>query len=116
VTAAGPVAGGNVGMGPDEEELAGTGSRKRNKTAKEKAPKAPKEYIPGIGTANYAFLIVLLEVRLLDCGAQSLGCNSDNVLGLLLLCCAVYACSHSSAHPSRIPSGPCLLHHEAQLS
>ena len=42
--------------GPQE---AGSG-QKRRKTAK---AKAPKEYIPKIGSANYAFLIVLLEVR-----------------------------------------------------
>lgn len=36
--------------------------KKRKKDPKPKAPKAKKQYCPGLGTANYAFLIVLFKV------------------------------------------------------
>ncbi|GAB4817237.1 hypothetical protein N2152v2_004283 [Parachlorella kessleri] len=56
----GPSAGA-AAVGEDEGALqAGGGGRKRAKAAKEKVS---REYIPKIGTANYAFLIVLLEAQ-----------------------------------------------------
>ena len=54
-----PTVGAAAGLEDEGAQQAGSG-RKRRKTAK---AKAPKEYIPKIGSANYAFLIVLLEVR-----------------------------------------------------
>ena len=38
------------------------GAKKRKKTAAPKEPAAKKAYVPKIGSANYAFLIVLYKV------------------------------------------------------
>lgn len=77
---------------PDEAELAGgAGPRKRSRKAAGE-PKAPKEYIPRIGTANYAFLIVLLEVGGTECAGS---CDSwvQKDLQTLLPTCQPAACA-----------------------
>ncbi|KAK9828498.1 hypothetical protein WJX72_000382 [[Myrmecia] bisecta] len=53
--------GGSSAAGAGEAEEAGGPKRKKQKTAKE--PKAKKSYCPGLGTANYAFLVELFKAH-----------------------------------------------------
>eukprot|EP00887_Chlorella_sp_A99_P004204 scaffold15.g4204.t1 len=60
--AAGAVGGAAEREGEEEVAAAAGGGRKKAKRGAAE-PKPPKEYIPRIGSANYAFLVVLLQAQ-----------------------------------------------------
>lgn len=62
--AGGGASGGSLGGDAEQQAgLAADGGDGRKRSKKAAGEKQPKEYIPRIGTANFAFLLVLLEVR-----------------------------------------------------